>query len=145
MGRPRDKRGKDRPRTIVLAGDVADIAQKLADDSKLSSTLSELLRAKFGYGSKIEHKKAELDDIYHQKTLLATLEEEKIAEIEALEAEVLTQLPDLLEKVRILRSTESRIAALMDQSPHMRSTRQMSLDNVRQKIADIESKIGDLQ
>ena len=44
MGRKPDPRGKDRPRTIVLSGDVAEIAQNLAEKNHLSATLSELLR-----------------------------------------------------------------------------------------------------
>ena len=43
MGRKADPRGKDRPRTIVLSGDVAEIAEKLAENNQLSATLSELL------------------------------------------------------------------------------------------------------
>ena len=64
MSRKADKRGRDRTRTIQLRGDVADIAQQLANENKLSSVISELLIEAYGHKSeraKLEAKYAELE------------------------------------------------------------------------------------
>jgi len=52
MSRTPDRRGRDRTRTIQLRGDVADIAQQLANENKLSKVISDLLYEKYGYKNK---------------------------------------------------------------------------------------------
>ena len=145
MGRKADPKGKDRPRTIVLSGDVAEIAQKLAENNQLSSTLSDLLRQKFGFGSRIDDKKAELEEIFNQKQALTALEEAKIAEIEALEAELIDQLPKLESKLKLLRASEERIIATQNLDPHTRHMKAKALENVRQDIALIEKRLEEFQ
>lgn len=64
MSRKADKRGRDRTRTIQLRGDVADIAQQLANENKLSKIISDLLYEKYGYKNeqaKLRAKQAVLD------------------------------------------------------------------------------------
>jgi len=64
MVRPSDPRGRDRTRSIQLDGRVAEIAQNLSDQGKLSSVLSNLLYEAYGHTSKrakLEAKYAELE------------------------------------------------------------------------------------
>jgi len=91
MGRKADPKGKDRPRTIVLAGDVAEIAQKLADKGELSRTLSELLRFNYGFGDALDEKKRELEAAHEQRINLQRLEESLALEIDDLESTILKQ------------------------------------------------------
>lgn len=103
MPRKADPRGKDRPRTIVLAGDVAEIAQKLADRGDLSATLSELLRHNYGFGDRIEEKKRELSATIDQKKAIEAREAELIAvidEMEVMELERSTTVRPQIEKRR---------------------------------------------
>lgn len=70
MGRKPNPRGKDRTRTISLDGDVAEIAQELADKSQLSKVLSELLRSSAGLTSQVELMKDELNAIVDERRAL---------------------------------------------------------------------------
>lgn len=113
MGRKADPRGKDRPRTIVLRGDVADIAQKLADEGILSKTLSELLCAAYGFGDAIDEHKRALARIIEERKALMQSEEQLIATIDALEAkaveESMTVRPALMKKIEILQARHDKI------------------------------------
>lgn len=91
MGRKPDPKGKDRTRTIQLAGDVADIAQKLADNGQLSATLSDLLRQQYGFGDKIEERKRALTMLLDEKQRLTELTQTMADEIDALETQALEQ------------------------------------------------------
>lgn len=91
MGRKPDPRGKDRPRTIVLAGDVAEIAQKLADKGTLSATLSDLLRQQYGFGEQLEERKRALSMLLDEKDRLTALTEAMANEIDELEVKTLAQ------------------------------------------------------
>ena len=113
MGRKPDSRGKDRPRSIVLRGDVADIAQKLADQGILSKTLSELLAQAYGFGNAIDEHKQALSRVIEERKALDDAEEQLIATIDALETkaieEATTIKPALESKVNILRSRHDKI------------------------------------
>jgi chromosome segregation ATPase len=113
MGRKADPRGKDRPRTIVLSGDVAEIAEKLAENNQLSATLSELLRHNYGFGDAIEEKKRELQATTDEIELLKERSKHIIANIDALEREALerstTVLPALQRKLAILEERYDRL------------------------------------
>lgn len=113
MGRKADPRGKDRPRTIVLSGDVAEIAEKLAENNQLSATLSELLRHNYGFGDAIEEKKRELQATTDEIELLQERSKHIIANIDALEREALerstTVLPALQRKLAILEERYDRL------------------------------------
>jgi len=67
MGRPKDPRGRDKSRTITLAGDVAEIAQKLADENRLSSTLSKLLRVEFGGFGEVDQMNRVIDELHNER------------------------------------------------------------------------------
>ena len=107
MGRKANPRGRDRTRTIQLDGDVAEIAQKLAEQSKLSATLSELLRYNYGFGDAIEEKKRQLSAVLDQQRVLKESEEELIAEIDSMETKAIEQnttvKPALEKRRKILR------------------------------------------
>ena len=107
MGRKRDPKGKDRTRTIQLAGDVADIAQKLADNGQLSATLSELLRHNYGFGDAIEEKKRELTAILDEKQRLGEYEAAIYQQIEDLEKQRLANesmvKPAIQKRINIYR------------------------------------------
>lgn len=81
MGRPKNPRGKDRTRTISLDGDVAEIAQDLADKSQLSKVLSQLLRTSYGISDDISRLEAALNTTIAERKALQEREEEIIQEI----------------------------------------------------------------
>lgn len=91
MGRKADPRGKDRPRTIVLSGDVAEIAQNLADKGELSSTLSDLLRQQYGFGTQLDERKRALTMLLDEKQRLTELTQTMADEIDRLEQQTLEQ------------------------------------------------------
>ncbi len=113
MGRKADPRGKDRPRTIVLRGDVADIAQKLADQGILSKTLSDLLSQAYGFGDAIEEHKRALVQVIEEKKALDDAQDQLIALIDALEQkaieEATTIKPALVSKIEILQARHDKI------------------------------------
>ena len=78
-------RPKERLRTIQLDLDVSEIAQRLADNKKLSATLSELLRVNYGFGDKLEEKKRELHSLIDHKQALVEQERQLIEEINQME------------------------------------------------------------
>lgn len=80
---------KERLRTIQLDLDVSEIAQRLADNKQLSSTLSELLRTNYGFGDKIEEKKRELHTLLDHKQQLIAREDQLYDEIEQMEKDFL--------------------------------------------------------
>lgn len=83
MGRKPNPHGKDRTRTIQLDGDLADIAQKLADKSQLSKTLSQLLRQSYGMSDNITQLELALIAATDERKELQQREEQLIDEITA--------------------------------------------------------------
>ena len=120
MGRKADPKGKDRTRTIVLAGDVAEIAQKLADKGELSRTLSELLRFNYGFGDALDEKKRELEAAHEQRIQLQRLEESLANEIDELENTVLQQdttiRPNLEKRKEILLQRRNDVQVKLERS-----------------------------
>lgn len=114
MGRKPDPRGKDRPRTIVLAGDVAEIAQNLADRGELSATLSDLLRQQYGFGTQLDERKRALTVLLDEKDRLTTLTQTMADEIDALEEKTLEQnatiRPALEKRLQILHSRRDKVS-----------------------------------
>lgn len=114
MGRKPDPRGKDRPRTIVLAGDVAEIAQKLADKGTLSATLSDLLRQQYGFGEQLEERKRALTMLLDEKDRLTALTQAMADEIDELEEKTLAQnatiRPALERRLDILHSRREKLS-----------------------------------
>lgn len=84
MARPPNPIGKDRPRTICLDGDVAEIAQRLASNNLLSREISQFLRNKYGHSSELEKQEARLHEIVNERKQLQELEEEMITKIDEL-------------------------------------------------------------
>lgn len=89
------RKQKERLRTIQLDLDVSEIAQRLADQKKLSSTLSELLRANYGYGDKLEEKKRELHNLLDHKQKLIDEENRLFEEIERMEKDFINRETNL--------------------------------------------------
>lgn len=102
MGRKRNPLGKDRNRTIQLDGDVAEKAQSLADEGKLSRKISELLRYHYQIDSEASRLKSQLNDLIDKRKEMQALEEELIEKINNAESEILhrrtNDLPGLLLK-----------------------------------------------
>lgn len=151
MGRKADPRGKDRPRTIVLRGDVADIAQKLADNGALSKTLSDLLATAYGLGDALDEHKRALTRIIEEKNSLIDAEEQMIAKIDQLEQQLAleqtTELPRLLRQREVL--TE-RLADLQKRhaflfTPHEKQRVQGQIGNTRALLDEVETKLEALQ
>ena len=115
MGRKPDPRGKDRPRTIVLAGDVAEIAQDLADKSQLSAVISDLLRRAYGGGTHLNDLKRELQATTTLRKDMQEQEEELIRRIDVAEKELITSrnhiLPSLYQRQGVL---EERLEKLRE-------------------------------
>ncbi len=151
MGRKADPKGKDRPRTIVLSGDVAEIAQKLADRGELSATLSELLRSAYGFGDKIDEKKRQLTAILDEKQRLAAQEIELIAEIDTLEAQTIekraTILPQLTKRLKILQERRMRVQSEYNQSldPHTINQKQNALNTIDDLIKACKAEMEEFQ
>jgi hypothetical protein len=89
------RKQKERLRTIQLDMDVSEIAQRLADKKELSSTLSELLRANYGYGDKLEEKKRELHNLLDHKQQLIDEENRLYDEIEQMEKDFMNRETNL--------------------------------------------------
>ena len=113
------KRGKERLRTIQLDADVSEIAQRLADKKQLSSTLSELLRANYGFGDAIEEKKRELTALLDYKQTLIDQERQLSDEITQMEKDFIhreTNVKPVLQeklvkldaKIKLLKSKRDR-------------------------------------
>ena len=67
---------KDKTRSIRLDADVAELAQRLADDGKLSATISQLLRQHFAIHGEIDIMKTKLDELVNQRMSIREQEEE---------------------------------------------------------------------
>ena len=151
MGRKADPKGRDRPRTIVLAGDVAEIAQKLADRGELSSTLSELLRSAYGFGDKIDEKKRQFTAILDEKQRLAAQEIELVTEIDTLEAKMIhekaTILPQLTQRLKILQERRIRVQREYNQSldPHTINQKQNALNTIDNLIEACKEEMEEFQ
>lgn len=151
MGRKADPRGKDRPRTIVLRGDVADIAQKLADDGILSKTLSELLCAAYGFGDAIDEHKRALARIIEERKALMESEEQLIATIDALEAkaveDAMTVRPALLKKIEILQARHDKITKELQRAfdPNSRALKLKQHEETFNLLRHAQQQLEDLQ
>lgn len=147
MGRKADPRGKDRPRTVVLSGDVAEIAQKLADKGELSSTLSELLRYNYGFGDAIEEKKRELSNLWADKMAINDREEAVIAEIDALEAKALEQnttvRPALERRLDILHTRRAKLSEELGKFSFLLSPNELS--RKKQVAQEVDKLIREAQ
>lgn len=151
MGRKADPRGKDRTRTIQLRGDVADIAQKLADQGILSKTLSELLCAAYGFGDAIDEHKRALARIVEERKALIESEEQLIATIDALEAKALeesqTVRPALQRKIEILQERHDKITKDLQRTfdPNTRAVKLKQHETTFNLLRNAQQQLEDLK
>ena len=151
MGRKPNPNGKDRTRTISLGGDVAEIAQRLADQSQLSSVLTDLLRREFGIDTELDGLKAELLASTDERKELQAKEERlinaiTIAEEQSIERRT-TIVPQLHNQIRILQDRrddlQDRISRsfIEDQRRTLRKqcdATQLRLDEVLDQLENID-------
>tara|TARA_Y100000361_G_C11155600_1_gene343870 strand:+ start:719 stop:1141 length:423 start_codon:yes stop_codon:yes gene_type:complete len=137
---------KDSTRSIRLDGDVAHIAQKLADDKMLSHTLSKLLRQHYGLNTKIDAMKAELDLMVNQRMQLQESEKILADKIDAAEQEFLnkqtTELPVLREKLDHLlklhsQTKQRQLRTGISQDTQLQNQLEL-INNVSKQIAELE-------
>ena len=151
MGRKPDPRGKDRPRTIVLTGDVAEIAQKLADKGALSSTLSQLLRQSYGIDTEIERLEHALNESIDQRKALQRQEEELIAKLEIAKDELVQKqnhiLPSLYQRQGIIEERLKRLQGEASRAfePAMISRKNALIDENMRLLDAILDEIRDLE
>ena len=141
MGRKADPRGKDRPRTIVLSGDVADIAQDLADKSQLSKVLSQLLRQAYNISDEVSIMKAKLLEMTDQRKAMQEAEEEMIAAIRDAEDRIIH------ERSHILPSLYQRQGKLEEKLERLRQERERALDPTtsKRKVNQMQATRDQLQ
>jgi len=115
MGRKPNPRGKDRTRTISLDGDVAEIAQDLADKSQLSKVISQLLRASYGISDDISRLEQSLNAAISERKALQAKEEELIEEIEKQKEALVNRrshiLPSLYQRQGVIEERLKRLVA----------------------------------
>lgn len=149
MGRKRNPLGKDRNRTIQLDGDVAEKAQALADEGKLSRKISELLRYHYQIDSEASRLKSQLNDLIDKRKEMQALEEELIEKINNAEQNILERrvndLPGLLEKkdqiLELMNKTNLQLATAI---PHERARLSKVYANQGEILNKIQSQIKEL-
>jgi hypothetical protein len=141
------RRQKERLRTIQLDADVSEIAQRLADNKQLSSTLSELLRVNYGFGDKLEEKKRELHTLLDHKQQLIEQENKLYDEIESMEAAFIDRetnvKPILKEK---LQKLDAKLKMLNKQAEHtidasVRRMKYRAIEMTEQQIQEIHKQL----
>jgi len=122
MGRKPHPKGKDRTRTVALDGDVAEIAQHLADKSQLSKVLSQLLRQAYNISGEIAIMKDKLAALTEERKGLQRLEEEMIEDIGRQEERIIH------ERNHILPSLYQRQGKLEEKMKRLTEEHKKSLD-----------------
>lgn len=153
MGRKPDPKGRDRTRTISLAGDVAEIAQNLADKGQLSRVLSDLLRQSYGISSHISQLEHALSEAINERKnlqekelqLIEQIDAQKVALIERknLDLPILLQQKDaLVERASSLNSKLARSFVPTEISRFENQLREVNrlLQEVRENIFEIEAE-----
>jgi len=146
MGRKPDPKGKDRPRTIVLSGDVAEIAQRLAGKNVLSFTLSELLRKEFGVHTALEKAKADLKELIEEREANAAAQEALIAQIDSMETAAMTKretmLPGIEMRLEKLYARRERVQRELERcfTPNEQAMKRTVLINIAEIIAKTEEE-----
>ena len=141
------KRQKERLRTIQLDLDVSEIAQRLADQKKLSSTLSELLRANYGFGDAIEEKKRKLTALLDHKKSLIQQERDLEQEINQMETDFIYRetnvKPVLQEKLVKLNAKVKHLKAQAERTidAHVRRMKYRGIENFEKQIQEIHEQL----
>lgn len=148
MGRKPNPAGKDRTRTISLGGDVAEIAQRLADQSQLSAVLTDLLRREFGIDTELDGLKAELIASTDERKELQAKEERLIASITIAEAESIARRttiePQLHNQIDILTDRVLDLESKIERSfieEHRRGFRKQ-LDATQTRLDDVLKELA---
>ena len=141
---------KDLTRSIRLDGDVAHIAQKLADDKMLSHTISKLLRQHYGLHTEIDAIKTRLNQTINERMLLQDEERHLADRIDELEAEMdhkkTNELPILRQKLDGALKTHQKIHLKYQSThPNNRSQLRKQLDNMNEVIDRLSEQIGRLE
>ena len=145
------RRPKERLRTIQLDLDVSEIAQKLADKKELSSTLSELLRANYGFGDKLEEKKRELHAILDHIEDMNKKRKEMENDIDETEKEFLdTQtnvVPALKEKLVTLRAKYDLIKRQAETAidASVRALKYRAMEQFENQIQEVLAQLEEFQ
>ena len=150
MGRKPNPAGKDRTRTISLGGDVAEIAQRLADESQLSRVLTDLLRREFGIDTELDGLKKELEDSIDQRKELQAKEERLIVAITESEEESLqrrtTIVPQLENQFQILIARRDDLEDKIDRSfiEDNRRKYRKQLEATQTRIEEVQSTLENI-
>ena len=147
------RRQKERLRTIQLDADVAEIAQRLADNKQLSSTLSELLRVNYGFGDKLEEKKRELHVLLDHKQAIIDQERELVNVINKMEQDYIHResnvkpvLQDKLVKldarIKLLKSKRDRAIDVNERISKSRGIEQLEkqMQDIRSQLIEFEAE-----
>lgn len=151
MGRKADPRGKDRPRTIVLSGDVAEIAQKLADKGDLSSTLSDLLRQSYGFGAAVDEMKRQLSHYNDEKEDLSRRIDDLAQQIEQAEDNLIQQnttlRPSLEKRRALLVERNKKLHRKLQRAftPHEESKLHLQISNINEMIVEVDLELEALK
>ena len=120
MGRKPNPKGKDRTRTVSLDGDVADIAQELADKSQLSKVISQLLRNAYNISDEVSRMKEQLEQMTNKRKVLQHAEAELIEAIDEAERRIIHDrnhvLPSLYQRQGVL---EERLRKLRERQAYL--------------------------
>jgi predicted nuclease with TOPRIM domain len=131
-----------------LRGDVADIAQKLADNGALSATLSDLLASAYGLGDALDEHKRALTRIIDEKKSLIDAEEQMLAKIDDLERRLIeerrTEYPRLKEQQRILAERLMNLSERHDYlfTPHEKQRVRSQMESTKELLAQVKEKLG---
>lgn len=142
---------KERLRTIQLDLDVSEIAQKLADKKQLSSTLSELLRANYGFGDKLEEKKRELTALLDHIEDMNQKRREMEDDIDATEREFIDKqtnvVPQLKEKLVTLRAKYDLIKRQAETAidASVRAMKYRAMEQFETQIQEVLAQLEEFQ
>ena len=126
MGRKPNPKGKDRTRTVSLDGDVADIAQELADKSQLSKVISQLLRNAYNISDEVSRMKEQLEQMTNKRKVLQHAEAELIEAIDEAERRIIHDrnhvLPSLYQRQGVLEERLRKLRARQAYLPPKEAT-----------------------
>ena len=150
MGRKPNPKGKDRTRTISLDGDVAELAQRLADKSQLSSVLSQLLRQSYGITDELAQLEHALSTTIEERKNLQLKEAALIEEIEAARDSLIHRqnhiLPSLYQRQGALETRLEDLRLKLNYLPPSDQTRVMNqIDETRKILQTVLEEIKELE
>ena len=150
MGRKPNPKGKDRPRSICLDGDVSELAQKLADKSQLSSVLSQLLRQNYGISDELSQLEQALSVTIDERKNLQQKEATLIEEIEAARDALIHRqnhiLPSLYQRQGVLETRLEDLRLKLNYLPQNEAIKVMNqIDETRKLLETVLEDIKELE